>query len=530
MATVMAEMTPDQDILAQESENALLQYVTFQIADELFGFAMDSVQEIIRLPKTIQVPLTPAALVGLANLRGCVLPVLDLRTLLQLDKTEYNDNTRVIVCSIGKTNTIGLIVDRVLKVMDVDKNEIDVSTDIASTINTALLTGVINQADEPLVQLLELSKLIQDDFSQQLQTHQQASLELKNHTTHADKSNHLEESEDNKQLVSFIVDKQEFAFDLLEVEEIVRIPESISRLPKTDEFVLGVINLRGRLLPLVSLRKLFQLNGDAALSETNRIVVINLKHDNQVKQRLGLVVDEVREVLQIHAQEQDSMPSLLLRDEQHSDISHICRLEQGKRLVSVLNTHSMFKHPAVAAAIEEQQLQQQKEHNNMNDDRRDENHNDDIDDEDITQLVIFHLGEQEFAVSIAFVQEITRVPDNLEKVPKTAEFIEGMMNLRGTVLPVVDMRVRFDMPRQKKNDQQRIIVLSLQGIQTGFIVDSVAEVLRLSNDQIETAPNLSADQARIMGNIVNLNTQKRMIQVLTVDELLSEQEIRVMQQ
>jgi len=208
------------------------------------------------------------------------------------------------------------------------------------------------------------------------------------------------------------------------------------------------------------------------------------------------------------------MPALLNRNEESAEISFICRLENGQRLVSVLEAKSLFSLPSVQAAIQAQENEEEGEA---------EMREMDEGDDETAQLVVFLLGEQEYGVTIDDIQEITRVPETLDKVPKTAESIEGMVNLRGTVLPVLDMRSRFDMQKMARNDRQRIIVFNLNGTRTGFIVDSVAEVLRLPRDQIEVAPQLSDDQARIMGRVINLKKEQRMIQVLATDELLAEE-------
>ena len=142
-------------------------------------------------------------------------------------------------------------------------------------------------------------------------------------------------------------------------------------------------------------------------------------------------------------------------------------------------------------------------------------------DDEEPQLVVFNLQSQEYGVMIESVREILRLPENLTKVPKTLDFVEGMINLRGNVLPIIDMRRRFDMSQQESNDRQRILVLNNGNTQTGFVVDSVSEVLRLQSGQIEAAPNLSADQAKMMGRIVNLREHKRIITVLDPEQLLS---------
>jgi purine-binding chemotaxis protein CheW len=81
------------------------------------------------------------------------------------------------------------------------------------------------------------------------------------------------------------------------------------------------------------------------------------------------------------------------------------------------------------------------------------------------------------------------------------------------------------MPRMERNERQRILVLELNGLRTGFITDAVLEVLRLSRSLIEKAPPLSQEQSRVMGRVVNFRDQGRMIQVLDADELLDRTEL-----
>lgn len=101
-----------------------------------------------------------------------------------------------------------------------------------------------------------------------------------------------------------------------------------------------------------------------------------------------------------------------------------------------------------------------------------------------------------------------------------------MVNLRGTILPVLDMRARFGLNRIERNDGQRILVLNLDGMKTGFIVDSLSEVLRLPQNVIEYSPTLSSEQTRIMGRVANLKDNNRIILVLDAKELLDDKEMK----
>ncbi|QEP43768.1 purine-binding chemotaxis protein CheW [Ectothiorhodospiraceae bacterium BW-2] len=499
------------------------QYVTFFLGDEAFAFPMASVLEIVRIPQTVEVPLTPGSLVGLANLRGSVLPILELRRLLGMEEVEFNDATRVIVADAGRP--VGLIVDKVARVMNIDPRNIESADRVGSTIDSSLLVGVAKNVDNhALIQLLNVEKVIKQEFGSIIDkaaNHEGGEL---GGVAALEQSSHDEGEEDTRQLVSFMVDNQEYAFDIEDVEEIVRVPESISRVPHAEPHVLGLINLRESLLPLVNLRTLFAMP-ESELDEHHRILVLSLRRSGQ-RESVGIVVDQVREVLRITPEVQDKVPSMLRQGEKLNEIAAVCRLEQGKRLVSVLTADELFAHPSIQQALESRDSQQEELAVVNQSSEGDEA----ITEEEETQLVVFQLAGQEFGVSIESVQEITRVPEQMTRVPKTPAFIEGMVNLRGAVLPVLDMRIRFGLERMERNERQRILVLDLKGTRTGFITDAVLEVLRLNRKVIEQAPPLSDEQSRIMGQVVNFRDKKRMIQVLSVSELLDEQERRDIQQ
>ncbi|MBH23734.1 MAG: hypothetical protein CMH57_04565 [Myxococcales bacterium] len=285
-------------------------------------------------------------------------------------------------------------------------------------------------------------------------------------------------------------------------------------MARSPEHMLGLMNLRGRLLPLVSLRRVFAME-ERPLEDHNRVIVVTFQGLS-----VGVVVDQVREVLRVSDACRDAVPQLLNRPGEEEVIA-ICRLEEGKRLLSVLSAAALFEQ--AAAALEEHI------HNNAPEEAVME-HMESYGEGEETQLVVFQLAGQEYGVSVEAVQEITRVPEQVTVVPRTPSFIEGLINLRGTILPVIDMRQRFSFPPMGRSDRQRILVLNLDGVRTGFITDSVSEVLRLSSRLIEESPRISEHQARLMGRVANLKEGRRMIQVLNVDALLDEDEQRQLAQ
>ena len=145
---------------------------------------------------------------------------------------------------------------------------------------------------------------------------------------------------DELHLVSFEVDGQEYALPIESVDEIVQVPEQISTIPNSREHLIGVINLRNRMLPLVSLRSLFGLPPPAA-DHQSRIVIVSRKIDG-VAYSVGLVTDSVKEVLRAPRSAVDPIPRLMASRSGQNEVESICRLDEGRRLVSIMAPDRLF--------------------------------------------------------------------------------------------------------------------------------------------------------------------------------------------
>jgi len=515
-----ADKTTDRsgalDALA-ETENR--QFVTFLVNDELFGVPMGSVHEIIRMPSVVHVPLSPASLEGLANLRGRVLPIIDLRAAFRLDRAEHNEATRVIVTDCG--SLVGFIVDRVASVVSVERDRIEPAQAIEATIDTSLITGIIKNhgasGSQKMVVLLELARVLGQEFSALAAARAATSSDAGSRAASAERSAAETAAAAELQLVSFQVAEQEYAFPIQRVQEIVQVPSGFCQIPNAGTHVLGVMTLRDRLLPIVSLREMFRLP-KAALEEHNRIVVLTLgDSDNDSSAMVGIVMDRVKEVLRLPAASVGPLPGLLARDQRIREVDSICRLDNGKRLVSVLSVERMFEHEAL---VEAKSLSEGDEAGETEESTRGVV----VGTDDEEQMVVFRLGHEEYGVPISDVQEILRVAEHFTHVPKSASFIEGLVSLRGAVLPVVDLRRRFGLATKERDERQRVMVFSVGGVRTGVIVDAVSEVLKVPQGAFEGAPTLSEEQAQMIKRVANLEKQKRMILVLEAGELFNDEE------
>ncbi|MBB4196847.1 chemotaxis protein CheW [Rhodoblastus sphagnicola] len=504
LETLRAEFGGGAEAAADDSR----QFVIFHIGGERFAVALEDVQEIIRPPNVVHMPLCPASLEGLANLRGVVLPVVNLRRAFNFAEKPADDATRVVVLDYGRP--VGLVVDRMANVVTIEKERIEPASAIRSALDAEVLDGLIRDADgRSVLMILDCQAIFRREFGGDGQFSEAG--ESAGRLAHEKTQEKTVEAVDEDQLVSFEVAGQEYAFPIERVQEIVQLPNAITEVPNAPHHVLGVITLRQRLLPLVSLRALFGLPA-AELTETNKVVVVSLGDGPGV----GVVMDSVKEVLRVSRAMVEPVPDLLCAGDR-GEISAICRLNDGKRLVSILSAQAMFDETELRQITGDDE-----EH--MAGAGESENRAATLDDDE--QFVLFRLMGEEYGVPIDVVQEIVRVPSELTRIPNTPDFIEGVINLRGAVLPVIDQRKRFRLEALARNDRQRIMVFTIRGARTGFIVDHVSEVRRIPVGAIGPAPDLSGEQKAIIRRVANLDKEKRLILLLDVLQLLKAEESR----
>ena len=484
--------------MAKDTERQL---VSFKVAGEEFGLDIMEVQEIIKIPEITKVPKAPEFVEGVINLRGNVLPIIDSRRRFNLELKEWTDSNRILVVNIGGKMT-GIIVDSVSEVLRLSEDTIE---PVPSLIGAAAeyLQGIGKREKQGhLINLLNLQKFLaiegMEEFSKNLKSTSQ-----KNSKIEEGKMDERSIS-DEAQFVGFRLGEEEYAVGISEVQEIIRVPE-ITKVPKAPEFVEGVINLREKVLPIISLRKRFALE-NIEKTDSQRIIVVNIDGIST-----GMVVDSVSEVLRLSKDAIEPPPPILSGfDSDH--LQGIGKMEDGKRLLLLLNLHKLLTSSEkktlsqLSKAEKGESEKEKKEEKKMAEEE---------------QLVSFKIENEEFGVNIEEVQEIIRIPE-ITRVPQAPFFVEGVINLRGNILPVIDLRKRFELEATEKTSATRIVVTNVNGKTTGIIVDSVSEVTRLPKTSIEPPPPIVAGiEARYIRGIGKLNDGKRLLILLNLEEILT---------
>lgn len=430
--------------------------LAFEAGGERLAIEAAKVREVVDAPRLTRLPHAPPGLIGVANIRGSALPILSTAT---LRGRAAGVGRRVLV--LDHDPAFGLLVDSV--------DSLHPAGGLTEVDPDELLRPALKPAAGP-------------------RTSRSSVMAHEAETTAA--------SDDQVGLLVFLVAGQAFALPLEQARETLAFPDAVTPLQGSDPAVLGTIAHRGMLLPLLSLNVLLALPQPAP---GRHWIVVALIQGRPV----GLVVDDLRSVIRVPADSLDPVPAIIARRSAETRINAICRLENGRRLISVLDADQLLRS-VDASQLVEQRMDMPAEGSAT---------------ETMTEpLVVFRIGTESFALPAAAVEEIVRRPERLTRVPRAPKFVEGIMNLRGHPVPVIDQRRRFDAAVTAQS-RDRILVVALGSLRAGFVVDDVKEVVRLPGNAVSRAPEIS-DGTRIIDRIAALNGGEQILLLIDPAEML----------
>ncbi len=462
-------------------------FLTFFVGEDQFAATAADISEVFRRPRITRVPHGPPSLLGIAGLRGAPAPVISLARLLGQDD-RVTDRSRLLL--LAREQTIGLAVDRV-------GGMVSLPADAASAGGRQGF-GRLYQVEDATLRMLDLDGLLRRDFAGVGAGAGRRAAVVEPHAA-------PDEADEVVALLEFELAGQAYALKLDEVSEVLPLPTQLAVIAQSDATVLGVTQSHGRLLPIVSARRLLGLAGMALPS--SQVVVARIG-DAMV----GLAVDRLRAILRVPVHAIDPAPAVLNRGEGEAQVQSICRLPGTEGLVAILSSERLFRDEAVAHVLADGRSGGAAMGGTETA-------------SDVAErFLIFRLGVEEYGLPLASVVEVTRLPERLTRVPKAPAFIEGVLNLRGTVTPVIDQRQRFGAADSDGRQRPRVIVTTVDGRAAGFVVDAVTEILSLGGDQIAPTPELTGDAGRLFRRIATLDDGARLILLIEPKEMLDRAE------
>jgi len=476
------------------------QLVTFALDGVEFGLDIDRVQEITPRSEITLVPGAPSFVLGVVNLRGMIIPVLDSRLRFHLEPQTPTPRTRIIILDLGGQPT-GLQVDSVAEVVRLEDSVIRETPPLVAGVRSDYLAGMVTVGSR-LITLINLEKILDSsEFSQR-------ELLLENNANSRGlgmSGMAMEENivEDDLPYVTFALGRESFGINLQQVEEIIELPP-ITKVPDAPDYVLGVICLRDQVLPLLDVIHLLHVEEEGTQRQRDMVILLNLGES-----KLGIVVDGIQEIIRIREDMILPPPQTLGEDEVAKFEGVVIRPDRMVSLVKLLHVLKAEDHQKIVAMGA-----------SLSGKDADENQ---VASSELP-LVVFRLGSEAYGLRLHEVREII-MAGVITPVPRAPSFIDGVLNLRGEVMPVIDLRDRFGLPRRAATNLSRIIITPIAGVFTGLVVDQVDEVMSVDQRRLEDPPKVATAVANTYIQKV-ARTDAGVIFILGIQELLSDLEGR----
>ncbi len=478
-------ITP-KDILKEEKKTEM---VIFFIGAEEFALDISNVVEIIRLPSMCQVPNAPYYVKGLCSLRGELLPVVDSRRLFGMTEAEYDEGARIVVV-LFKGKRVGLIADKVSGVISIEKSMIKEPPQSIMEVDDGVINGILLlEHGKRVIMVLDTTRIVRvgnlDEYSSKIQ---------KKDIT-IDNSSKIVQKEE--QYVIFTIGSSEYAITISNVKEIIRLPV-ILKVPNAARYIEGVFAMRNQLLPVINLGELLDENS-SAIDEQRRVAIV----DNGTM-TFGVVVDRVSQVLRT-----EMYPLRVgnqgTKDSEKKYLKGFLNLENGRRIVMILDTFNLISTEDASSVL----TSDSKKADSMGktDNERERN---------LEHIVIFKLDDLELGIKIDYVKEINRVSDII-RFPGGPTFIDGMTNLRGEVIPVLNLKTMFK-HKSSAYESKKFLVVEYKNQRIGIIIDSVSEVLKLPKSCLEKVSELLDGNynEKYIDAVAQLNRGERIVLLLNL--------------
>jgi purine-binding chemotaxis protein CheW len=488
------------DVQAKQASDIIPsgQLVTFTLDGVEFGLDIDRVQEITPRTDITPVPGAPSFVLGVINLRGTIIPVLDSRLRFHLEAAKPTSKTRIIIMNLAGQGT-GLQVDAVSEVVRLEDFTIRETPPLVAGVRSDYLAGMVTVGNR-LITLIDLDKILDSsEFSQRER------LLESNTATPAfgvgGMDNLEEQLAEELPYVTFALGKESFGINLQQVEEIIELPP-VTKVPDAPNYVMGVICLRDQVLPLLDFIQLLRVEDSTDGRQRDMVILLNFG-----EAKLGIAVDGIQEIIRLREEEILPPPQTLSENETSKFEGVVVRPDRMVSIIKVLNIIRGDDQQKIAAMGTSLLSKKAEEVQVVSND---------------LPLVVFRLEAEAYGLRLHEVREIIMV-GMITPVPRAPSFIDGVLNLRGEVMPVIDLRDRFGLERQKATNLSRIIITPIAGVFTGLVVDAVDEVKTVDQRKLEDPPRVASAGANTYIQKV-ARSEAGVIFILDLQHLLSDVE------
>lgn len=446
-------------------------YCSFLLSGHEFALAVKSVQEVVNPPESYtRVPLSPDYLVGMFNLRGTIVPVVDLHAVLKIESQSSSKDLKKIAIVEYNQVLIGLVFDstgEVFRAHGEEKSDFSYSENKLSVINGAF------KLDEGrrIIQIIDPTAL----FNLEHVPHQNGG--RTNTDSLLKRSRGL-----RKQCISFVTGPARCALGIENIQEILKLESLKSSMLSVNHY-LGTIEIRGNLVPVIDFASLLGYREpDRKLTLTNdnrRVLVLRFE-----KELFGLMVDSIESIVTYFSD--DLLPFPVLGDQKRKLFTGCVSRENEADIVLLNHAEIFTSHEINEITHGHSKIYQAKERAGTTKTQK-----------GVTKTYItFHL-ECLYAVSINEIREIIDLPTTLLHPPGLPDYFQGVMNLRGDLVTIVNTRSMYGIPlNSEKSQAQKVLIFESAGGKYGLVVDAVDAILSMSDENKMAIPEILFKSAK----------------------------------
>lgn len=438
----------------KQSKLAKNVYCSFLLGDLEIALQVEMIQEVVNYPEALTpVPLSPDYILGIFNLRGTLIPIANMHTLLK-SKGEAHTSSKIVIVNYHEIK-IGLLFDstnEILKVTDDEVCKFDYNKKAHAVVAGALKLDGGNRiiqivAPEALIHLDQIPHIVD-----KVKLTDQSALKSR-----------FAKNQKREQCISFMSQDVALAVKMDCIFEILKVSKMEPGFVNYD-YSLGLINLRGSMVPIVNLAYFLKGEGSNEIQDDQKIVIIQTATNT----KLGLLVDSVDNIISYQSSELLPISSMgTAASSMYSSVLH-----SGEKEILLLDEQILLTNEEIHNIVEgHAKLFKEDETKKKTKKKL------------IKEVFISFKIAGQFLLPILEIQEIVNFPTKFINPPGVKNHILGLMNLREHVITVVDMRDFYHLPKLEDYSMCKILIVHHENERYGLVVDGVDEIVSVNQEE-----------------------------------------------
>ncbi len=480
-------------------------FASFLLDNQEFAIRVDKVREAVMFgEKPIRIPASIDIIEGLLNLRGGIIPIINLKRRFRYNTDEYAKDSIIAITKI-KNNYFGLLFDNISEVLRL-RSDVISSLQFNSENKEVIINGVINiEGGKRVIQIID-PDIIFDKYDLPFIF------------------NEVEENDGNEfrlrkveliQIITFFIDGQEYAININSIREIIAVPD-IHRRVLIDDFIKGAFTLRGELVTLIDLRMFMGLH-EKPMEKDSRILILG--GDNAC----GLLVDSISEVVTREKCDVKKIPLMCEKGINNAYEGVITIQNEGCcRNIVLLDSNRLFS-PRLKRLIQ-QNVSLHVESGEQDATRFSRLKTEEVEQEKReTKVYVSFMLNELLGIDILALQEIIPYDKTIASLPGQADSFAGVINLRGDIIPIVNLRTFFDLEPYENIFESKMLILHVNSRRLGLIVDDIDAIVKSEEgkDASKLMVNLGSGQRNKFKHLyhraIPIETEEGQKMVLTLN-------------